>query len=318
MKTTNVLPSLEYPFPNGGLNPYVQQAERKCEEWIQTIYHPKMSSVLEKSNASGTLFGHFAARMYPNANQERIFFITKFLLWGLMSDDYFEQLDVDAQRNAQRLYDHILIDGYNPKPDDLPIFHEFMALKEMALKLMPSKWIYRFADAVNMYLEGVIEEAYYKKSMIWPTVGEYTRVRQKSACVYPLFAIFELSSGMMLPDSIYYSPPFKRLVELTCNILAWTNDYYSINKEKGTNVMNLILICQHWEKVELHEAYEIAVKLHDQDVAEIVTICNSLPDFGEHQEAVNRFLENMQLCIHGQRDWYTLDTHRYPLVIERN
>lgn len=315
---TKQLPTLDYPFGNLGLHPLVLETEEMSEMWIQQVYKTKQNETLEKSKASATLCGHFTARMYPTAKRDNLMANARFLLWGLINDDYLDELSEEVHKETQEKYDRILFEGYNPHADDLPMFIEMAAIRDDMNKLMPKEWMKHFAESVHLYLEGMIEELYYKRAMIWPTIGEYTRVRQKSVCVYPLFALLEVSEGFMLPDYIYYSPPFKRLADLFCNILAWTNDYFSIKKEQGIDVMNLILINQYWNKTDLHTAYEMSVAIHDNDVSEILAICNSLPNFGEHQEAVDHFIENMKLCIHGQRDWYIFDTRRYPLVIDRN
>ena len=57
--------------------------------------------------------------------------------------------------------------------------------------------------------------------------------------------------------------------------------------------------------------------MHNEIIAEIVSIFESLPDFADQQNEVARFIYQLGLLLHGQKDWYVLDTNRYPLVVDR-
>lgn len=53
------------------------------------------------------------------------------------------------------------------------------------------------------------------------------------------------------------------------------------------------------------------MKIHDEDLAELVALQEDLPDFGKHQEEIKQMFLGWGSLIQGLNTFYLVDTNRY-------
>lgn len=309
------IPRLKYPFPDLK-NEHADRIEAATKEWLTNEYGSlpyDFQTKQKKYKYWETNVGHMGARMYPVAGFQQLTPICRFLLWGLSNDDYYEDCSM-SQLQALRERAVAILKGYPLEASDNELFNQLRLQRNEMLALMPDYWMNRYAQSIDRGFEGMQLEAPYKATMQYPSVADYMAIREKAVLVYPLIDLVELQIGDALPDDIFYHPHIQRISALVCRILAWCNDYFSVKKERGKDVMNLILVIEAEEKITLEQAYMKAIAIHDQDVAEFIRLRDNLPaHFGDFKPMVENFIYHLGLLISGHKSWYEKDTLRYKV-----
>ncbi|RBL90397.1 terpene synthase family protein [Chitinophaga flava] len=306
------LPSLSYPFPDLK-STYAGRVETLAKQWLLNDYvnmPDEFKKKSEKYKYWDTNVGHMAARMYPYASFHRLIPISRFLLWGLSNDDMYEDASISELQCIRERAVSILR-GHAVRENENELFNQLRLQREEMLEFMPLYWMTRYTNSISAGFEGMQLEYYYKAKMIFPGVDDYLAIREKAVLVFPLIDLIEIQSGHALPDKIFYHPDIQRIASLTCRIVAIANDYFSTWKERGKDVMNLILVLEHQEGLTTTDAYLRAIKIHDDYVTEFCDLSNNLPDFGIYQKTVTKFIDQLGTLISGHYSWYVNDTKRY-------
>jgi hypothetical protein len=116
-----------------------------------------------------------------------------------------------------------------------------------------------------------------------------------------------------LTEEIERHPVIQRVRSLWSRIVAWQNDIQGLKKElsKDTEVMNIVIVLQRNYNLSLEDAMTEAMKIHNDDLAELVALQEDLPDFGKYQEQVKQLLLGWGSLIQGLNTFYLVDTNRY-------
>ncbi|MCW3465275.1 terpene synthase family protein [Chitinophaga nivalis] len=307
-----IIPGLTYPF-HDLRNSKAEAIEQESQKWLSKDYvvmPDEFNRKTQNYKYHHTHVGYMAARMYPFASFEKLKPITRFLLWGLINDDLYENSPVNEIQNV-RDRSIATLRGFSLQPRDNSLLMQLKVQREEMLNHMPMYWMNRYINSIDKGFEGMQLEAYYKSNMIFPTIEDYVTIREKAVLVYPLIDLCELQAGHALPDRIFYHPVIQHLASLVCKIIAFANDYFSVEKEREKDVMNIVLILEHQFGLSTTDAYLKAISMHDDNVSAFCKTANELPDFGTCSHLVKRLIDNIGILITGHRSWYEKDTHRY-------
>ncbi|NLR67881.1 hypothetical protein HGH92_26490 [Chitinophaga varians] len=297
---------LSYPF-NDELNRHAVECETMTQQWIETIYAFLPPNVREKYSKTKT--GLLTARFFPRASLERLTPMVRSSLWGLAWDDYNEYSNEALLLNLKQKVVDVLSGVPLLKYDEL--FSELRLMYFELSSIMPEYWMKRFCRSMAGYLDGMIEESRYKKRMEFPSLDDYIRIRTRSVDVYPLIDFVEVVTEQPLPDFVRHSPEMEVIAYYICRIIAWANDFFSAPKERGRDVMNMVLVLMHHNGVSWEDAYKELLNIHAADVKKYQQLKEDLPSFGDNNRAVKNFLVNCDLLIAGHKIWYEIDTLRY-------
>lgn len=303
---TLVKPS--YPFPSLNNN----NAE-PIKEWTDNLVKNEYTFLPDKMRAKYILsnFGYITARCLPHiVNFEQVLPCARFMLWGTVLDDYYEFYKEDQLDKLKNGVVDILR-GKNPTREDHFFFHEAKVIRDELSAFMPSNWMSRFTENVQIYLKSMQWEVPYKKANNFPCLKDFIRLREITIGVQAFLDLIDIQIGHVLPDEIYKHPYIQELYRLTARIFAWCNDFYSVEKDIGREPLNLVLVMQHEYGLSLSDANMEALKLHDRDVAALIVLQDAVPDFGIHSEDVKLFAWYLGVMIQGQAQWYEVDTKRY-------
>lgn len=298
--------ALQYPF-QPATNRHAQDLEKRITEWVTDYYSFLPEKVKKKYTQTG--MGHAGGCMFPRANKAQLTAICRFYIWAFTIDDTFEfatqeEIEVIRQKALAILQGRMMVQND-------PLYAQLPVLRQELVSMGSEVWLERFCHSLNIYFDGLKAEIPWRKSMQFPSFSEFVSIREKAVNVYPLVDFAEVITGFVLPAEIHDHPGIQRLSQLTCHILSWANDYFSAHLEKGSDVLNLVLMLEHHRAYSLGEAYAEAIRIHDRDVQEFAAIRASLPDFGVYTEAVIEFVENLELMISGYMHWTLLLTERY-------
>lgn len=301
-------PALRYPFDDG-ISIYAAEIEQMTQGWLFNDYRFLPDEI--KKRYSRTKTGYLTARFFPNAAKDHLTALAMCSLWGLAFDDYFEHAEIKRYDVLRKKIGAIIRGETSADKDPNVFFHQMGIISKIFGTWMPQHWMQRFAHSMEKYIDGMAEEAVYKKDLKFPTPAEYENIRWKSVDVLQMIDGIEVATQLPLSDMARHHPHIEEIALLTCRIIAWCNDYFSVEKETDRDVMNLILVLQHAYKLNRPDAVQEVVRLHDNDLEKYLKLTASLPDFGAEQQAVIKFIEYNNLMIAGHWRWYITDTLRY-------
>jgi hypothetical protein len=180
--------------------------------------------------------------------------------------------------------------------------------------MVTPEWMERFTDDHQFWFDGMFEETLYsyKETTIYPTLEQYVSIREKVSGGRTLCDFLEICSDFIMPEEVVSHPTIQRIRQLITYMLSWFNDIHSVPWELERNeATNLVLVIKNERDCSFEEAYEEAIKIHNNDLAEFIRIRQHLPDFGIYNEAVERYVHNGELFLKGQELWYFGGTERY-------
>ncbi|NSL85813.1 hypothetical protein ECE50_003155 [Chitinophaga sp. Mgbs1] len=305
---SNVYPGLKYPFPDT-ISSHAPWLEEQTRSWLNELYPSLPKDIKEKYRHTAT--GYLTARFFPFATAERLVPLAQSSLWGLAFDDFYEYSQPDAYTALSQRLTSIIRGDSHPLTSENEFFYQMYVMAEDFRKYMPHYWMERFARSMAIYFEGMSAEAPYKAALQVPTLTQYVNIRWRSVDVLQMIDGLEVATEMPLPDEVRHHPQMEQIAQLTCRIIAWANDYFSIGKEESRDVMNLILVLQYQYQLSRDEAIAAAVKFHDEDVNTYLDCCKRLPHFGAYHQAVQQFIRYNNYMIAGHWRWYLTDTKRY-------
>jgi hypothetical protein len=312
------LPRPEYPFLSGYefhsdklLNPHAEQLKIDTDEMIAS-YTFLSESTRQKYKLMNS--GFITARMLPYpGDYQRAAACNRVTLWMLVQDDYYELASQAELELFRQRFERMWL-GDEPEPGDNEILRQVsLSRKEMAV-LMPDTWIERVIEAFNEYfIYGMGGEAPYKATQRCPPLAEFFLIREYSLAEYPYMLMQEVIHDFPLPDFLAKHPVIKQFQRLTCRIMAWQNDFYSLPKEIGrdSEMMNIVLVLQNEYNMSLEEAYAEAIRISDTDIREFHALFAAMSDFGAYQQQVITYVVYLMAEIQGLQLYYERDAFRY-------
>ncbi|MCS3529141.1 terpene synthase family protein [Chryseobacterium sp. JUb7] len=336
MKTLDF--NLKYPFISKQPAPSkLKLIEEQQKEWIEYyLWMPEKMKVAYKTSKIVTLAGI----IYPGAGEKGMLAIARWLLLGFAFDDYYDDKPEDVFSKIRKK----TIDSLNglpvapdPKsPDDEVFVNEFANVRDMFKEVASDFWVKRFVKHQEIWIQGMEEEAAYyekhhqewikslkeettsydKKPVIYPTYENYLSIRFKISGCTILSDFVEIAAGFKMPEEIYKSDYIQKLRHHITYSIMWSNDIYGAARELEKNeVMNLVLVLKsenekenkyegESESYKLDKAYEEAAKMHNDGIDDFVRLTENVPDFGEYQEDVLRYIEHAKLLLQGQKEWH--------------
>ncbi|MGH8534212.1 MAG: terpene synthase family protein, partial [Gammaproteobacteria bacterium] len=195
---------------------------------------------------------------------------------------------------------------------DLALLRALHDLCERLRACMPRPWMMRFAYGVADYFEACEWEARNRAQGIWPEPTVYMQMRPYTGALYPLLDLIEITEGTVLPLSVRKHPLFQDLIGITRNVICWSNDIFSLEKERAHHDLhNLVLILQRHDGLSLQEAVDRVAELTGGQVRRFIELEALLPSFGAPLDAdVRRFIAGLRSWMRGNLDW-SYESGRY-------
>jgi hypothetical protein len=299
------------PFPQR-VSPYAEQLREKSDQWIAEDYSRLPSSfceMLKKINPA-----YWACCCWPDAPLSLLDPMTRAILWGVAYDDYYTSLSAEKLANViDRTME--IARGASPTPDENPIHHQFSIFMRQFEQQATADWMKRYVYDMSQYFEGLkIDSAIsYRKEVKYPSIKDYFPIRRMAMAAATVCTKVELATGI-LPDFIIVHPFIQKAKIWASDLMAWSNDMMSVEKEKGDDeALNLVLVIKNERKCSIEAAFSEAIQMYNTRLEEYVLLCNDAPDFGVYMPGVRAFLDGLDLWISGQINWFNY-TKRYKIA----
>jgi 5-epi-alpha-selinene synthase len=310
-----VYPPLACPFPSA-INPHATEAQQATITWARRFRLLQRDAAYRRLNRSQ--YGLLMARAYPSAAPETLQIVTDWSTWLFLLDDQCDEagLGHDPERLAglhTRFLD--VLQGMPPGRDAAPLVRALWDLQARIRAYAPDGWQARFSRSVRQYFTANVWEATNRRQGQIPDAASYCAMRLFTSAVYPCLLLIELTEGLRLPPQVSDHPHVQRLAEMTNNVISWSNDIVSLEKERRQgDVHNLALILSHEHKLTLQAAVNRVGKLHDAEVYAFIALTRRLPSFSPAVDAdLQRYVSGMRFWMRANLDW-SLGTVRYRSI----
>lgn len=88
-----------------------------------------------------------------------------------------------------------------------------------------------------------------------PDPETYIRNRRHTGAIYVCMDLIEIVEGVEVLPAVYSSPEFAGALDAACNVVCWTNDVYSLAKERSLGeVHNLVCVMASHHGLTMEQA----------------------------------------------------------------
>jgi 5-epi-alpha-selinene synthase len=300
---------LDYPFETP-VSPYADEIETSTRQWVKAFHLLDNEASFDRFCRIN--YGWMGARFFPYAGFEQATLGSDWIAWLFTLDDEFDELNVGAEpsilSNAFEKFSAIL--RGKESPTSTPLSLALDDLRQRTLKFAPNlDWMERFIQSVEKYFRACCWEAQNRQTNTHPDLETYIRLRQDSGAQPIVVALVELMEGTALPDDLLEHPQVLSLAEMTLNLMAWSNDILSIEKEMlAGDLHNLILVLIANFNLSETTAFNQSIEIHNREMQKYLDTEQALPSFGEPGDAILAgYLRGLRALVRGTLDWTTLD-----------
>lgn len=310
-----IYPPLICPFPSA-MNPHATEAQQATVAWARRFRLLQRDAAYRRLNR--LQYGMLMARAYPSAAPETLQIVTDWSTWLFLLDDQCDEAGMgrDPEQLAGLHTEFAdVLQGISPSPDQAPLVHALWDLRARMIVHAPEGWYERFSDSVTQYFSANVWEATNRRQGRIPDAATYCAMRLFTSAVYPCLLLIELTEGLNLPSEVYDHPDVQRLSKMTNNVISWSNDIVSMEKERlQGDIHNLALILSYEQKLSLQVAVERVGVLHDAEIRAFISLTRQLPAFTPSvARDLQRYVAGLRFWMRGNLDW-SLDTVRYRSI----
>ena len=309
-------PSLYCPFPSA-INPRTMEVqEYTVSRWAQKMGFSEGDKGYRQLQEGQ--FGVLMGRCHPRATEEDLRLIADFTTWLFLWDDACDRCDENGQSASPEQVQTTINEatstllGVAPGPGASLLVQEIWDIRCRLQERMPGHWLQRFCRDTQDYFDATVWQAANRSEGLLLDIETYMRMRRLTGGVYMVIDLIEVAENVTLPLRIRTHPVVAKMIRSCANLIAWANDIFSMRKEllHGDD-HNMVMILQRRMNSSITQALTEAIELHNAETRRFIELKNSLPSFGEAEDAnLARFVAGMENWMRANVDW-SLNTRRY-------
>ncbi len=312
MKQTINIPAIYCPFPSA-ISPFADLLQKRTLDWVRQF--ELVSGDLAWRRLQHSKFGRLAARAYPNAPLDRLEIVAAWNTWLFVLDDYCDESGLGKNpQQLSSLHGRCLeiLTGSSPVANDPALVQAIYDIRIRIEPLMPLSWLTRFIQSAAEYFESTQWEAKNRQNNLWPESETYIRMRPYTGGLLTDIDLIELTESIILPLTVRKHPIFAEFIEITNNVVCWSNDIISLQKEHDHQDMhNLVLVMDQQYSLGLQEAVNQVSRKIEQQVRRFIELQQSLPLFEDSVDAdVEKCINILCAWMRGNLDW-SYESRRY-------
>ncbi|MCM2387197.1 terpene synthase family protein [Streptomyces albipurpureus] len=270
--------------------------------------------------------GLLAAYCHPEATKADLTLTAKWMAWLFLLDDRIDESDLgrDADLLAEHLHDLQVTALGTRTAADRPMSRALEEIITEASAGMSDAWRLRFRRQVSDYLSACVWQAAHRQAAQVPDRQVFPHWRRVFGAIMPSFDLVERTNGGALPSCVYYSRPYQDLLIAAADLVCWTNDLMTVDKEAAHgDLHNLVLVTAHDRSqdrqaaaAEVSAACERRIRTYTSARGHLtmLTAALGLPDAAQHH--ADRCAASLRVWIRGHLEW-GLRTPRYRLGTTR-
>lgn len=298
---------LSYPWPVEA-NQNLGYAEEEARSWV--LEQGLFGSAKERAPYDRVDLGRLCAYAYPYANRDRLALINQLLWWIFREDDIYDNPDggqAQPAALAERFERYLDILRTREIPfNGTATERAFGDIVERLDDLVSDEWMTRFTETMRRFwMEGLVNEALYRSSGIVPDGGSYMAMRLQSVGAYPFCDLIEVAYDFELSREVRENSVFRRMCWLAVRMIAYVNDIFSYEKERRVgDVSNFLHVQRYYDHVDVLDAVDRAIRVHNIELEQFCKLEKILPDFGEDDNVkVRLYLTAVKSWLVGALEW---------------
>jgi hypothetical protein len=169
------------------------------------------------------------------------------------------------------------------------------------------------------YLTGNVQQAAYRTLGTVCTPAEYPALRRAAGGIAVTFDLVEIAGAAELAPEVYYSQTYQDLLTSAGDIVCWTNDILTVDKESASgDLLNLVTVIETADNCRREEALARARDLTADRLHAFHRAERTLPDLCTARNLTAEEADNLTACVALLRAWirghaeWGLSTSRYP------
>jgi 5-epi-alpha-selinene synthase len=309
MQLNTLAERLYYPFETP-ISCDTEAIEESTRQWVRSFN--LLSDEIAFQRFCRINYGWMGARFFPHTTYERAALGAHWIAWLFTLDDEFDELEVGSKPLvlAQAFQKFLNMLKGLEAPTDTPLSQALEDLRFRTFQLSPSSdWMGRFIESIESYFSACCWEAQNRQQSASPNLRTYIRLRQDAGAQPIVVALIELMEGVTLPDVALRHPQVRSLAEMTSNLMGWSNDILSVEKELlAGDLHNLVIVLMAELGMGQEEASSLAIERHNREMQNYLVTERTLPSFGTEVDPIlKNYLRGLRALIRGTLDWTTLD-----------
>lgn len=298
--------------------PHADTADARTLVWVDA--GELCDDAAERENLIRIRPGLLAAWCHPEATEADLTLSAKWMAWLFLLDDRIDESDLgrDADLLEEHLHDLQATALGTLDSESRPMSRALEEIIGEASAGMSDAWQLRFRQHVSAYLSACVWQAAHRQAAQVPFPGTFPYWRRAFGAIMPTFDLVERSNGGALPSSVYYSRAYQDLLVAAADLVCWTNDLMTVDKEAAHgDLHNLVLVTAHERlqarrvaAAEVSAACERRVRTYTAACRELsaLTAALGLPD--TVRTDADRCAASLRVWVRGHLEW-GLRTPRY-------
>ena len=307
------LVGLELPFPSR-ISLLADRVEDGVRVWADD--RQLVCSEAARHHLAQTGIGYLAARCFAGAELGRLALIGQWLTLIIRLDDQFD--DGPLRRQPQQVdevageLEGILraAPGQAPAPRS-PVADALIDLWGRTAELMSPAWRRRFVRDFSRWLDSLRGEVATRAERGHPEESAHHVARRDAGGIQNVLDLIELAAHCEVPPSFEAGATYRHLRDLAADVVQWTNDLVSLEKELARDdVHNAVILARHHRGLSLDAAVDEVVVNLGAAVAAFVAAEDGLDAAmdaarlaRDDRLRVHAAVDGMGLLMRGHLDW---------------
>lgn len=301
-----LIPEIYCPFPSQ-ISPQYEAVKAHTQEWVQLLGLTPHKAALDYYRVAD--YPGLACRTYPNAGLEELFLASDWHFLIFVYDDPFDEGEFDSrQQEMLAFHKHVLAVMDTPflTAPHGPVPTAFANLLQRASTSVSPAWLKRFARHHAEYFAAIRWQVANRERQCVPDPQAYLNNRVRAAGVLCSLDLIDIMQHREIPTEIYESQPLQAILQAGNNLVSWTNDVYSINKDVACGDVNsLVMALQQEHHCSLQEAVDRVVAMIEIETRRFQDMLWQTPgSAADIDQYVGPLWVGVMNWIRGHLDWY--------------
>ncbi|MCA2211698.1 terpene synthase family protein [Jidongwangia harbinensis] len=293
-----------FPF---AVNPHADRARAHLGEWVRRTGLVLRPSALTRFRHAD--FGGFAAMVHPSADADRLDLVADWFAWLFLVDDQLDDgADGRAPDRLRAVVEQLVgvLDGARPPARSAPVAAALADLWHRTSTGASGRWRRLFAGHLRSCLvTAATWEAGNRRDGVVPGERDYIENRRHTGAIYVCMDLIDIVEDLDVPDAVYDSVWFRAALDAACDVVCWTNDVYSLEKEHALGEFhNLVSVIEHHHRTTPEEAVARVCAAIETRTTEFLSAEAELRDrFARQAHVIDRYTAGMRSWMRGNVDW---------------
>jgi hypothetical protein len=307
----DVADALYCPFPPTR-NPNLEPVHIGTSRWVERAHlHADRA---REERAIEARMAVMIAGFYPIATLPKLRIASDYLAWAFALDDAGDETSLgERPGRLMRLFERYdaVLRGETPLPTDPPSVPALLDVLTRLREHATPEQMEAFIEGNRAYFGAMLWEANNRASKYVPDEIAFELFRPAAGAVPPFFALIEPMEDIVLPAEVKADPTLVKLARIAGLVACFINDALSYEKERVRGEMhNLAFVYERHRGLSPGAALAQCVARTNAAVRDFVLEQRALGSYGEHDEAVRKYVATLASVMRVTLDW-TLESSRY-------